>query len=110
MFKRLHSRKRQMALVAFGLLASLSLSAQARPVDYGHRENHISDFSIYQDHSYRGHLIRRDRGYHRYDLDRYVAPHRVRNRSYGSHVDYSLSLYSGEHLYRNSHARRRGHR
>ncbi len=113
MYKRSHSHslKRPMALVAFGFLASLSLSAQAGPVDYGYRENRVSNFPIYQDHSYRGHhnLVHRGHRYYRFDYDRYAAPHRGRIRSHGSYADYSQLFHSGEHSYRNNYTRRRRH-
>ena len=114
MYKRSHSRslKRSIALVAFGLLASLSLSAQANHVNHGYRGNHFSDVPIYQDHSYRGHpnLIRRGRVYDRFDDGRYDTRHRGWIRSHNGYGEFSLILRGGEHSFRNNHSRRRGHR
>ena len=112
MYKQSHSRslKRSVALVAFGLLASLSVSAQARPVDHGYWGNHVPNFPIYQHHSYVGHRsLVRGHGYNRFDYDRHAAPHRGRIRSHGGYADFSLSLRGGKHANRNSHSRRRGH-
>ncbi len=99
-----------MALVALGLLVSLSVSAQASHRDHGYSLSHDYNYPIYRDHGYRGHLAYRDHGYDRFDYDWYPEQHSRRFRPHGDRTDIWLSFGGGDHWYRNGHSRRRGHR